>query len=230
MNRRVFTSGLVALAALLTTGGCREMFRKRFRFRMTVEVDTPQGLRTGSSVMEMSAAMAAFKLPDSAAVDLRFKGEAVAVDLSGGQMLFALIVDGFQGRNFQADIIQTFDPSYPHEEKLVSLFAKLGDVGSLGRTAVMRPENVPPLVRFRDIRDPKTVELVDPNDLGKSFGASVKLKRITLTVVDEPLTTGIEKRLPQPDSKGFFGMPMQVEGEIKIAAISISEFKKGTGK
>ena len=54
----------------------------------------------------------------------------------------------------------------------------------------------PELVRFRDIRDPKTVELVDPNDLAKSFGAGVKLRRIMLTVVDGPVTVGIEQRLP----------------------------------
>ena len=64
------------------------------------------------------------------------------------------------------------------------------------------------LVRFRDTNDPMTVERVDPFDLGKSFGAGVKLERATLEIVHggiwpfnhygimgEPVTTGIYKRL-----------------------------------
>jgi hypothetical protein len=53
------------------------------------------------------------------------------------------------------------------------------------------------------------VERVDPNDLGKSFGAGVKLERAMLEIVHagtwpfnhygitgEPVTAGIDKRLP----------------------------------
>ena len=48
---------------------------------------------------------------------------------------------------------------------------------------------------FRDIRDPKSVERVDPAALDKSFGAGVTLRRITVAVTNDPVTTGIEKRL-----------------------------------
>ena len=197
MMRRELLGLLSAGAGLIALPGCNAIFPKRhaFRFRMTVEVDTLQGLRTGSSVMEMSAALATFKLPDSAAVDLSFKGEAVAVDLPGGQTLFSLVVNGYQGKDFRADVIQTFDPSYPHEQALVNLFAVLGKPESIGRTGEIRPKNVPPLVRFRDIHNPKSVELIDPNDLAKSFGPGVKLKRIFLVVVNQPITTGQKSRL-----------------------------------
>ena len=53
----------------------------------------------------------------------------------------------------------------------------------------------PTIVRFRDIADPKSVEQVDPDDLAKSFGPGVKLKSLTVQMTDEPVTTGIEKRL-----------------------------------
>ena len=54
---------------------------------------------------------------------------------------------------------------------------------------------LPLLVRFRDLNDPKTVERIDPRDLATSFGLEVGLKRATIEVVHDPLTTGIEKRL-----------------------------------
>lgn len=179
--------GLLTTVPFLVLTGCGEMFPKRFRFKMTVEVETPEGLKTGSSVMEMSASLASFKLPESHAVNLGVNAEAVAVELPGGQTLFALV------DNLEYGAVATFDSSNPREEKLVQLFEMLAQ--SLGQSAEMLPPYFPRFVRFRDIRDPKTVDLVDPNDLTKSFGPGVKLKRVVLTVVDEPVTVGIENRL-----------------------------------
>jgi hypothetical protein len=52
------------------------------------------------------------------------------------------------------------------------------------------------LVRFRDVRDPKTVEKVDPDDLAASFGPGVVLRRITVQLTDDPVTTGLADTLP----------------------------------
>jgi hypothetical protein len=51
------------------------------------------------------------------------------------------------------------------------------------------------MVRFRDMADPKSVEQVDPSDLAKTLGRNIKLKSLTVQVMDEPVTKGIEKRL-----------------------------------
>ena len=51
-------------------------------------------------------------------------------------------------------------------------------------------------MRFRDIRDLKSVEKVDPDNLAASFGKGVTLKRITVQLTEDPVTTDIGKRLP----------------------------------
>ena len=224
MIRREMLGLLGAGAGVLVLPGCREMFPKRFRFKMTVEIDTPQGLRSGSSVMEMSVTLATFKLPDSHAVNLKFRGEAVAVDLPGGT-LFALI--GMD--DFEAMVIDTFDPTIPRAKKLVALFEELGQHRSIGRSVTIPPNKHPRLVRFRDIRDPSSVELVDPNDIAKSYDAGVKLKRIFLTVVDGPVTMGIEKRLPWLIN----GRDAQLDGDRYETfssfanSLNINNFKRG---
>ena len=53
----------------------------------------------------------------------------------------------------------------------------------------------PMLVTFTDIDDPKSVQRVDPANLAASFGPGIRLKRITVEVTDDDVTTGIEKRL-----------------------------------
>jgi hypothetical protein len=65
MTRRELIGMLAVGGTAMTLGGCLASPRKICRFRMMVEIDTPQGLRTGSSVMELSGSRAAFKLPDS---------------------------------------------------------------------------------------------------------------------------------------------------------------------
>lgn len=56
-------------------------------------------------------------------------------------------------------------------------------------------DNLPLLVRFRDINDPKTVEEVDPKNLEASFGKGIKLVSATLQMTDEEVTTGVDKWL-----------------------------------
>jgi hypothetical protein len=53
----------------------------------------------------------------------------------------------------------------------------------------------PLLVTFGDINDPKSVQRVDPANLAASFGPGIRLKRITVEVTDDDVTSGIEKRL-----------------------------------
>lgn len=71
------------------------------------------------------------------------------------------------------------------------------------------PDALPDLVTFADINNPASVLPVDPNDLSATLGPGVKWHKITLEIVSpglwpfnligitgEPLTTGIEKKLP----------------------------------
>ena len=57
-------------------------------------------------------------------------------------------------------------------------------------------EDLPLLVRFRDLTDPTSIESVDPFELARSYGAGVTLKRATVEITDDPITTGITKNLP----------------------------------
>jgi hypothetical protein len=228
MTRRQVMVAFVG-GAVAALGGCDEMFRKRFRFRMTVEVETPQGLRSGSTVTEVSAAKTTKLLPEQHAISTVFKGEAVAVDLPGGT-LFALVGDIGPGYPLSVAVVKSFDPLTGPEDKFVASIGKLGERASRGRSVPLR--DLPKLVRFRDIHDPRTVELVDPEDLAKSFGPGVQLSRIVLTVVDEPVTIGIERRLrwlsdyPEPRlSPDYSGTNIS-----PAATLTHGDFRKGTAK
>lgn len=182
----------LGIAALLF-GGLWLMYRPTaYRYRLTVEVDTPSGPRTGSAVREIKY------IPTLPVVANKFtteqRGDAVAVDLPGGQTLFVLMdFDGHEtiraavGQGVETDVKKLLDRAnadrrvyvYPSREQL--------------RT---RNLEFPQLVRFRNISDPLTAEIVAPDDLAAAFGPGVSMGRITLQMVDEPVTREIPRRLP----------------------------------
>ena len=89
------------------------------RYRMTVAVQTPQGIRTGSAVREVKVIyhdswLENLPFPlEGGQAHVEFKGEGVAVDLPGGQTLFALLSsaagDGDHAQNIPRDYIYISD-------------------------------------------------------------------------------------------------------------------------
>lgn len=190
--------GLLGGGIAASLGGCGMLSDEyAYRYKMTVEVDTPQGLKTGFAVQEQLVSKSNVDLGElSGKRGMRIRGEAVAVDLPGGQVLFALLCD--------ASLIQSvLDPAWKNDWAASAQRITGGDTpaGLLAMTPG-KPKGrfdkligYPPLVRFGDIADPKTVEEVDPANLAASFGPGVRLRRITLQLTDEAVTSGIEGRL-----------------------------------
>jgi hypothetical protein len=56
--------------------------------------------------------------------------------------------------------------------------------------------DLPDLVTFGDVNNPKSVMLVEPNNLSATLGQGVSWRSMTLQVTDEPLTKGIGEHLP----------------------------------
>ena len=187
--------GVLAGAAAAVLGGCGGSSAS-YRFRMTVEVETPQGLKTGSSVMEVRLTRG-MAIGDSSGVGSSVRGEAVVVDLPDGP-LFVLLQVPDAGPPLQAivpDALLGRRSSGPDE--VMADTAKLGstwfseykaDLPRHRDNGCEQSDNGWPLmVRFRDLSDPKSVEKVDPEAIG--------VKRIVVETTSDDVTTGIEKRL-----------------------------------
>ncbi|MEG3144632.1 hypothetical protein U1839_08190 [Sphingomonas sp. RT2P30] len=177
-----------------------------YRYRLTVEVDTPAGLRTGSSVIEVRTTRNgpnALDSPNLIFVDVR--GEAVAVDLPGGQILFATLSEwagwvmlnanpypkelDYRNKNVDADHVR-YELMLANDA-LITLPRYFTPLSATG----MQQSGYPMLVHFSDINDPKTVRIVDPENLSASFGKRFNLRRVTVQIVNDNITTGISNKL-----------------------------------
>lgn len=187
MNRRVTLGSLLALGTLALAGcGYR---RETFRYRITVEVQTPEGIRSGSSVIEVKLAETgshSWVTPEASGVRGHARGEAVAVELPGAKVLFALLrtertSDGAVWFPFRAIKTPKFEGEYSGVRR-----ARYMERNKLA--GALLPRDYPMLVTFRDPTDPQTVERVDPDDLAATFGPGVTLRRITVQMTDDPVT------------------------------------------
>ncbi len=160
---------------------CGNELTIKSRQKMTVEVDTPNGVRSGFAVVEVGNSPKPDALRHIPGNGYFVRGEAVAVDIASGKTLFALLAPSDAG-----------DPSW-YQAELINDAVREG--AAAGPTVTLPPQVYPLLLTFRDVRDPTSVERVDPADLAATFGPGVTLRRITVAVTDDPVTTGIEKRL-----------------------------------
>jgi hypothetical protein len=149
-----------------------------YRYELVLEVDTPEGLRTGSAVVEVTVRREPRPLPDMSGQNSQVRGEAVAVDLPGGQTLFATLAGENSGGYAEGIAAYSLVParltSIDHLEERMAILSEAG------REAPVPRVSYPLLVRFRDIRDPGTIEAVNPDDLAASFGPGVRLRRILI--------------------------------------------------
>lgn len=177
------------------------------RYRMTVEVETPKGVRSGSSVWSRGISRSIGPITP---YNASFKAEAAAVELPGGRMLF-LLVKGQEG------MVDAYFPDLAvyGENGANDRVAHVRNIGNQVGAKVTLPctpdavapflashKNVddltlycPMLVTFQDVNDPKSVQRVGPANFETIFGLGVRLKRITVEVTDEPVTSGIQDRL-----------------------------------
>lgn len=168
-----------------------------WRYKLTVTVDTPEGLKTGSAVHEVSNAADKFKFlkfPDSKNIP-EFRGEAVVVDLGSGKFLFGLV-----GTN----PYELFYSAFPVQGASTYEGIRYFNTLQLGTKATLTRSQYPTFVTFTDINDPKTVKQVDPDDLAASFGEGVALSSITLEMTDEPIVWKMKEYLGDKVSVGSY--------------------------
>lgn len=187
MSRRGLLS-LLGAGAALPLGGCGLFGGDSYRFRMTVEVETPRGLRRGSGILEVTASKNIKILPEEAAGSSGLRGQAVVIETDSAPIFVLLKLPDARG-TLQGKVTATLLPEAKDSgiDAYVAAVRKLGG-WSADYKGELPQEYWPMMVQFEDMRDPKSVQLIDPKAMG--------VKRILLETTEDDVSSGINARLP----------------------------------
>ena len=218
MSRRSLIRSLAFIVPVLGVVACGgpvdtdkfALFFTPYRFRLAVTVDTPAGPRVGSGVIEVKWSYSSFKTT----------GEAVPIDLPNGETLFILLqsrgdVDwASKSVNWipeelrkswampQSDDGPSSSERGKHFWQNVAAFrgtVQVPRTRKLNAKTTDFVDNYPLIIRFGDANDPSTVEEINPDAFGATIGPGYSLRSLSATFTDEPISTGIRKRLPWLD-------------------------------
>ncbi|WP_442622639.1 hypothetical protein [Parasphingopyxis sp.] len=192
MKRRRFVGAMGAIIALPLIPGCTGR-RITYRYRLTVDVDTPDGVRSGASVIEVTTRWDD-GLAHATGVRSQVRGQAVVVDLPGGP-LFALLTSPALGSDAAKNYAREALGFTGGQSNADTYYATIGEMLATEEARALPRSQYPMLVRFGDIDDPTSVERVDPDNLAASFGPGTSLRAITVEITDDAVTAGIEERL-----------------------------------
>ncbi len=198
------------------------------RYRVTVAIDTAKGLKTGSGVWGYSEAPR-FGVPVYSikwSYSPRLEGEAFPIMLDNGKLVYV----AFGRRNISTEygvegIVARFQdgyapfgalrkgglgyPEYLKNEwdnaraKIDWTKAQKGKVVTLNCVPALHTNtssDCPALVQVVQPPPTPAVRLLDVSRLDQEFGPGVRLRSMTLEVVSDPISHGIERWLPWLDS------------------------------
>lgn len=193
--RRVrWLTGLLILGSLLT--GCGSL-SETIRYRLTINVEVDGKLVSGSGVIQVKQADTRGLFGSMGGFGNEVSGEAIVVDLGPHGVLFALLhgpkagygdLGGPAWMLFHAfaDLLKIETDPLPQMRLLREHHPR----------RVLEVDEIPMLVKFRDLDDPKSVEQIEPGNLAATFGSGIALRDAVIEVTEAPLTTGIEVKLP----------------------------------
>jgi hypothetical protein len=201
---------LILLAAFYVGDQVR-LGRPDHKYRLTIEVETPDGPKFASGVVSVHPNRS-YGGSGSGGSGPRTRGDAVVADLGAGKALVALLAVGDNPIDFDASsflalraITAAGNPISFREVK------NLADASPVLVTAAVMPV----LLTFADIADPATARLVAHGDLEAAFGKGYRVRAVQLAVVangfwpidfggalGEPITRGIEERMSWLKTKG----------------------------
>lgn len=153
-----------------------------YKYRLTFEFRV-HGQPVKASIVRKIVSSDVSAFPNGRLLHSTTSGDALAVELMPGRVLFVLLKDS-HGADWAPDLGSTQKIGTPY-----------GVLGAGGLTQV-RLEDLPLMVTFANVSDANSGQLVDPKNLAATFGPGVQLVRAGAERTSASVSRGVQNQLP----------------------------------
>ncbi len=191
---------LLALPIIVLVGGFivatiySNWFTYVHHFRLTLEVDTPAGVRSASSVLKAVYVESPKWVPQNTSLSSGLHGDAVFLDLGGGKNVVALLALGANGEQWMGPDLAARALRGEGPEKMLKSFW-YRDAPQWTGSADLTGPLMPTCVTFADPAKPETVRVIRPDQFETEFGSGFRFKRVWVEMTRVPISRELKSRM-----------------------------------
>jgi hypothetical protein len=196
-HMRALSNAACIILVSLTLAGCMDRPDATYRYKLTISIETPEGTKTGSNVVELDYYRTASGAPH------RTYGQALVLDLGPRGVLAALLSQ-------KAFLTQSRTSAWVEADPGEIILSKcVGDgARALDRIDMVRqiegskdaysldPSELPDLIVFRNAKEPSSAAVTNSLDFAATLGAGVRIQSATIQITHDPITRGVDELLP----------------------------------
>lgn len=193
--------GLGAIAVGLVGGDQIRLNRPDHKYRLTVEIETPQGVKSASHVIAVHPNRG---YSGSGSEGTKIKGDALVVEVGNGKSAVVLLAHGGQPLDFEAINYLDLRALYVLGQRV-----QFRDLKNLSATAPVTEGRIPVMLAFADMANPASARAVEADQFESAFGAGVRLRGMKVETLPpgwwpidfggalgEPVTRTVDATLP----------------------------------
>lgn len=194
--------GLGVIAVGLVGGDQIRLNRPDHKYRLTVEIETPQGEASASGVFAVHPNRG---YAGTGSATTRTKGDALVIDTGGGKGLVVLLAQ--EGSPLDIDGMNYIDMRALNDG--TGRRVQFRELKTINETVPVRGELVPVMLAFADLKEPSSARLVKADGFEAAFGPGAKLRHVSVQplppgwwpidfggALGEPVTRAIDRKLP----------------------------------
>ena len=181
-------TAIIVIAALV--GGAVVWWKVSFpvsilRYKMTVTVETPEGLKTSSSVREITVTRGINLLPESSST-VSLAGEAICMELSQDSFIVIPmlgVINGVASADYGHVIVWD---AIPFKDGALTREGGVFYSNLRGKKTILKPEQYPMFLYFENVNKSKIA--VRLKDWDSFFEGHIKLIEVFIELTDAPVS------------------------------------------
>lgn len=215
------TLGIIAAVLALLVGGVvvwwKVNYTYTYRYRLTLAIEVDGKVHTGSSVIEVVWETGPGQSSFLGGVQPIVRGQGVFIDLGPRGAVVATFLTGERSEKPDGSQAAIWLAARAFDNK--STKKELPELERLQGRRDLTPDNMPRLIWFSDISDPKTARKFKVDDIPTLFGPGARLAAAYVEITRDPIVIDIDKKLPwysmlasQQKARGVLSRP----GEFQL--------------